>query len=73
MFVFSLGNFLFWGALCGKSPIAKVCDPLQQAGASPQQLLVTVLEASPPSFLVPSTFSIPGGSSDRGAAHLLNK
>ncbi|TWW71568.1 Rab3 GTPase-activating protein non-catalytic subunit [Takifugu flavidus] len=38
-----LGNFLFWGALCGKSQIAKVCDPLQQAGISPQQLLAVLL------------------------------
>ncbi|MEQ2250719.1 hypothetical protein ILYODFUR_003749 [Ilyodon furcidens] len=34
-----LGNFMFWGCLCGKSPIHKVCDTLQLAGISPQQLL----------------------------------
>uniref|UniRef100_A0A3Q2DF65 RAB3 GTPase activating protein subunit 2 (non-catalytic) n=1 Tax=Cyprinodon variegatus TaxID=28743 RepID=A0A3Q2DF65_CYPVA len=34
-----LGNFLFWGCLCGKSPTHKVCDTLQLAGFSPQQLL----------------------------------
>ncbi|XP_023250459.1 rab3 GTPase-activating protein non-catalytic subunit isoform X4 [Seriola lalandi dorsalis] len=38
-----LGNFLFWGCLCGKSPIHKVCDTLQQAGISPQQLLSLLL------------------------------
>uniref|UniRef100_A0A8C2XPD5 RAB3 GTPase activating protein subunit 2 (non-catalytic) n=1 Tax=Cyclopterus lumpus TaxID=8103 RepID=A0A8C2XPD5_CYCLU len=32
--------FMFWGCLCGKSPPHKVCDTLQQAGISPQQLLV---------------------------------
>lgn len=41
----SLGNFLFWGPLCGKSPIYKVCDTLQQAGTSPQQLLVRQMKA----------------------------
>ncbi|XP_008397865.1 rab3 GTPase-activating protein non-catalytic subunit isoform X2 [Poecilia reticulata] len=34
-----LGNFMFWGCLCGKSPTHKVCDTLQLAGISPQQLL----------------------------------
>uniref|UniRef100_A0A8D3DD60 RAB3 GTPase activating protein subunit 2 (non-catalytic) n=1 Tax=Scophthalmus maximus TaxID=52904 RepID=A0A8D3DD60_SCOMX len=38
-----LGNFLFWGSLCGKSPLHKVCDTLQQAGVSPQQLLSLLL------------------------------
>ncbi|XP_055361414.1 rab3 GTPase-activating protein non-catalytic subunit isoform X4 [Betta splendens] len=38
-----LGNFLFWGCLCGKSPIQKVCDTLQQAGICPQQLLCLLL------------------------------
>uniref|UniRef100_A0A4W6CEA8 RAB3 GTPase activating protein subunit 2 (non-catalytic) n=1 Tax=Lates calcarifer TaxID=8187 RepID=A0A4W6CEA8_LATCA len=38
-----LGNFLFWGCLCGKSPLHKVCDTLQQAGISPQQLLSLLL------------------------------
>lgn len=38
--VSSAGNFMFWGCLCGKSPLHKVCDTLQQAGISPQQLLV---------------------------------
>lgn len=35
------GNFLFWSCLCGKSPLHKVCYTLQQAGISPQQLLVS--------------------------------
>uniref|UniRef100_A0A665UXX6 RAB3 GTPase activating protein subunit 2 (non-catalytic) n=1 Tax=Echeneis naucrates TaxID=173247 RepID=A0A665UXX6_ECHNA len=34
-----LGNFLFWGCLCGNNPIQNVCDTLQKAGISPQQLL----------------------------------
>ncbi|KAK2825892.1 hypothetical protein Q5P01_020106 [Channa striata] len=38
-----LGNFLFWGCLYGKSPLHKVCDTLQQAGMSPQQLLSLLL------------------------------
>ncbi|XP_029316104.1 rab3 GTPase-activating protein non-catalytic subunit isoform X3 [Cottoperca gobio] len=38
-----LGNFMFWGCLCGKSPLYKVCDTLQQAGISPQQLLSLLL------------------------------
>lgn len=38
--VSSAGNFLFWRCLCGKSPLHKVCYTLQQAGISPQQLLV---------------------------------
>uniref|UniRef100_A0A3Q1G3L2 RAB3 GTPase activating protein subunit 2 (non-catalytic) n=1 Tax=Acanthochromis polyacanthus TaxID=80966 RepID=A0A3Q1G3L2_9TELE len=38
-----LGNFLFWGCLCGKSPRHKVCETLQQAGISPQQLLSLLL------------------------------
>ncbi|XP_031177180.2 rab3 GTPase-activating protein non-catalytic subunit isoform X5 [Sander lucioperca] len=38
-----LGNFMFWGCLCGKSPLHKVCDTLQQAGISPQQLLSLLL------------------------------
>lgn len=38
-----LGNFLFWGCLCGKSPLHEVCDTLQQAGISPQQLLSLLL------------------------------
>nr|XP_033498153.1 rab3 GTPase-activating protein non-catalytic subunit isoform X4 [Epinephelus lanceolatus] len=38
-----LGNFIFWGCLCGKSPLHKVCDTLQQAGVSPQQLLSLLL------------------------------
>uniref|UniRef100_A0A8C5HSF8 Rab3 GTPase-activating protein non-catalytic subunit n=1 Tax=Gouania willdenowi TaxID=441366 RepID=A0A8C5HSF8_GOUWI len=41
--VYSAGNFLFWGCLCGKSPIHKVCGTLQQAGISPQQLLSLLL------------------------------
>uniref|UniRef100_A0A8D3DD68 RAB3 GTPase activating protein subunit 2 (non-catalytic) n=1 Tax=Scophthalmus maximus TaxID=52904 RepID=A0A8D3DD68_SCOMX len=42
-FVSFAGNFLFWGSLCGKSPLHKVCDTLQQAGVSPQQLLSLLL------------------------------
>ncbi|XP_044022041.1 rab3 GTPase-activating protein non-catalytic subunit isoform X2 [Siniperca chuatsi] len=38
-----LGNFMFWGCLCGKSPLHKVCDTLKQAGISPQQLLSLLL------------------------------
>lgn len=38
-----LGNFLFWGCLCGKSSLHKVCETLQQAGISPQQLLSLLL------------------------------
>ncbi|XP_069017004.1 rab3 GTPase-activating protein non-catalytic subunit isoform X2 [Embiotoca jacksoni] len=38
-----LGNFMFWRCLCGKSPLRKVCDTLQQAGISPQQLLSLLL------------------------------
>ncbi|XP_010766356.1 rab3 GTPase-activating protein non-catalytic subunit isoform X2 [Notothenia coriiceps] len=38
-----LGNFMFWGCLCGKSPLHKMCDTLQQAGISPQQLLSLLL------------------------------
>uniref|UniRef100_A0A8C2Z3W0 RAB3 GTPase activating protein subunit 2 (non-catalytic) n=1 Tax=Cyclopterus lumpus TaxID=8103 RepID=A0A8C2Z3W0_CYCLU len=38
-----LGSFMFWGCLCGKSPPHKVCDTLQQAGISPQQLLSLLL------------------------------
>ncbi|KAM4542363.1 rab3 GTPase-activating protein non-catalytic subunit isoform 2-T2 [Odontesthes bonariensis] len=38
-----LGNFMFWGCLCGRSPLHKVCDTLQQAGISPQQLLSLLL------------------------------
>ncbi|XP_070776187.1 rab3 GTPase-activating protein non-catalytic subunit [Enoplosus armatus] len=38
-----LGNFMFWGCLCGKSPLHRVCDTLQQAGISPQQLLSLLL------------------------------
>ncbi|XP_041828613.1 rab3 GTPase-activating protein non-catalytic subunit isoform X3 [Melanotaenia boesemani] len=38
-----LGNFMFWGCLCGRSPPHKVCDTLQQAGISPQQLLSLLL------------------------------
>ncbi|XP_034713769.1 rab3 GTPase-activating protein non-catalytic subunit isoform X2 [Etheostoma cragini] len=38
-----LGNFMFWGCLCGKSPLYEVCDTLQQAGISPQQLLSLLL------------------------------
>uniref|UniRef100_A0A672HQF6 RAB3 GTPase activating protein subunit 2 (non-catalytic) n=1 Tax=Salarias fasciatus TaxID=181472 RepID=A0A672HQF6_SALFA len=38
-----LGNFMFWGCLCGKSSLHKVCDTLQQAGISPQQLLTLLL------------------------------
>uniref|UniRef100_A0A7N8XPR3 RAB3 GTPase activating protein subunit 2 (non-catalytic) n=1 Tax=Mastacembelus armatus TaxID=205130 RepID=A0A7N8XPR3_9TELE len=38
------GNFLFWDCLCGKCPLHKVCDRLQQAGISPQQLLKEVLQ-----------------------------
>lgn len=34
-----LGNFMFWGCLCGNSPTHKVCDTLQLAGLRPQQLL----------------------------------
>uniref|UniRef100_A0A3B3VK31 RAB3 GTPase activating protein subunit 2 (non-catalytic) n=1 Tax=Poecilia latipinna TaxID=48699 RepID=A0A3B3VK31_9TELE len=36
---FPFRNFMFWGCLCGKSPTHKVCDTLQLAGISPQQLL----------------------------------
>ncbi|XP_054470239.1 rab3 GTPase-activating protein non-catalytic subunit isoform X3 [Anoplopoma fimbria] len=38
-----LGNFMFWGCLCGRSPLREVCDTLQQAGISPQQLLSLLL------------------------------
>ncbi|XP_062295888.1 rab3 GTPase-activating protein non-catalytic subunit isoform X3 [Scomber scombrus] len=38
-----LGSFLFWGCLYGKSPVHEVCDTLQQAGISPQQLLSLLL------------------------------
>uniref|UniRef100_A0A665UX73 RAB3 GTPase activating protein subunit 2 (non-catalytic) n=1 Tax=Echeneis naucrates TaxID=173247 RepID=A0A665UX73_ECHNA len=38
------GNFLFWGCLCGNNPIQNVCDTLQKAGISPQQLLKEVLQ-----------------------------
>ncbi|KAK5885969.1 hypothetical protein CesoFtcFv8_017052 [Champsocephalus esox] len=38
-----LGNFMFWGCLCGKSPLHQMCDTLQQAGISPQQLLSLLL------------------------------
>ncbi|XP_072221719.1 rab3 GTPase-activating protein non-catalytic subunit isoform X2 [Leuresthes tenuis] len=38
-----LGNFIFWGCLCGRSPLHKVCGRLQQAGISPQQLLSLLL------------------------------
>uniref|UniRef100_A0A8C4HBC7 RAB3 GTPase activating protein subunit 2 (non-catalytic) n=1 Tax=Dicentrarchus labrax TaxID=13489 RepID=A0A8C4HBC7_DICLA len=38
-----LGNFMFWGCLCGNSPLHKVCDTLQEAGISPQQLLSLLL------------------------------
>ncbi|XP_056282047.1 rab3 GTPase-activating protein non-catalytic subunit isoform X2 [Pseudoliparis swirei] len=34
-----LGSFMFWGCLCGTSSPHQVCDTLQQAGISPQQLL----------------------------------
>lgn len=34
------GNFVFWGALRGSSPVSQLCETLQQAGTSPQQLLV---------------------------------
>uniref|UniRef100_A0A8C4H9Q9 RAB3 GTPase activating protein subunit 2 (non-catalytic) n=1 Tax=Dicentrarchus labrax TaxID=13489 RepID=A0A8C4H9Q9_DICLA len=37
------GNFMFWGCLCGNSPLHKVCDTLQEAGISPQQLLSLLL------------------------------
>ncbi|KAJ8367335.1 hypothetical protein AAFF_G00320840 [Aldrovandia affinis] len=38
-----LGSFFFWGCLCGESSIQKVCDTLQDAGLSPQQLLSLLL------------------------------
>ncbi|XP_034051245.1 rab3 GTPase-activating protein non-catalytic subunit isoform X2 [Thalassophryne amazonica] len=38
-----LGSFMFWGCLCGERPVHKVCDTLQQAGISPQQLLSLLL------------------------------
>ncbi|XP_054651379.1 rab3 GTPase-activating protein non-catalytic subunit isoform X2 [Dunckerocampus dactyliophorus] len=38
-----LGSFVFWGGLCGKSPPHNICDKLQQAGISPQQLLSLLL------------------------------
>lgn len=38
-----LGNFLFWSCLCGKGSIPKVCDTLEQAGITPQQLLSLLL------------------------------
>uniref|UniRef100_A0A1A7Y699 RAB3 GTPase activating protein subunit 2 (Non-catalytic) n=1 Tax=Iconisemion striatum TaxID=60296 RepID=A0A1A7Y699_9TELE len=38
-----LGSFMFWACLCGKSSIRKVCDTLEQAGISPQQLLSLLL------------------------------
>lgn len=38
-----LGNFLFWGCVTGQSPVQEVCEHLQQAGFSPQQLLSLLL------------------------------
>lgn len=38
-----LGNFLFWGCLCGKRPLHETCETLQQAGIRPQQLLSLLL------------------------------
>ncbi|CAL8271744.1 unnamed protein product [Merluccius merluccius] len=38
-----LGSFLFWGCLTGESPIHRVCNKLELAGISPQQLLSLLL------------------------------
>ncbi|XP_061599089.1 rab3 GTPase-activating protein non-catalytic subunit isoform X2 [Cololabis saira] len=38
-----LGNFMFWGCLCGRSSLHKVCNTLEEAGISPQQLLFLLL------------------------------
>ncbi|KAM9787605.1 rab3 GTPase-activating protein non-catalytic subunit [Syngnathus typhle] len=38
-----LGSFIFWACLCGKSSIHQICDKLQRAGISPQQLLSLLL------------------------------
>ncbi|XP_056446466.1 rab3 GTPase-activating protein non-catalytic subunit isoform X2 [Gadus chalcogrammus] len=38
-----LGSFLFWGCLTGQSPIHRVCNKLELAGISPQQLLSLLL------------------------------
>ncbi|XP_055087213.1 rab3 GTPase-activating protein non-catalytic subunit isoform X1 [Periophthalmus magnuspinnatus] len=38
-----LGNFFFWSSLCGKNSIHKVCETLEQAGITPQQLLSLLL------------------------------
>lgn len=38
-----LGNFFFWSVLCGKSSILKVCETLEQARITPQQLLSLLL------------------------------
>ncbi|KAF7654729.1 hypothetical protein LDENG_00065790 [Lucifuga dentata] len=38
-----LGSFLFWRCLTGESRLHQVCDTLQQAGISPQQLLSLLL------------------------------
>ncbi|MBN3305707.1 RBGPR protein, partial [Amia calva] len=34
-----LGSFLFWGCVCGESAPHRLCERLQAAGFSPQQLL----------------------------------
>uniref|UniRef100_A0A3B3ZRZ7 Uncharacterized protein n=1 Tax=Periophthalmus magnuspinnatus TaxID=409849 RepID=A0A3B3ZRZ7_9GOBI len=36
-------NFFFWSSLCGKNSIHKVCETLEQAGITPQQLLSLLL------------------------------
>ncbi|XP_053700430.1 rab3 GTPase-activating protein non-catalytic subunit [Synchiropus splendidus] len=38
-----LGTFVFWGCLNGKSPLKRLCETVQQAGISPQQLLSLLL------------------------------
>ncbi|XP_061824487.1 rab3 GTPase-activating protein non-catalytic subunit [Nerophis lumbriciformis] len=38
-----LGSFVFWACLCGKSLPQNICDKLQQASISPQQLLGLLL------------------------------
>ncbi|KAJ3613339.1 hypothetical protein NHX12_019589 [Muraenolepis orangiensis] len=37
-----LGSFFFWGCLTGESPIHRVCNKLELAGISPQQLLEVI-------------------------------
>lgn len=46
------GNFLLWGCVSGQSPVQEVCERLQQAGFSPQQLLVSQCCACPVLYCV---------------------